>query len=143
MKSDSGAGQAKEQFPPVYLNTDLELEWCGDFKPLVNALAGQTYVLYNGPAGERNRLTLELEETPAEASEAISVFCGLIENLPPEAKAVWNAADSRVFDIGYESGIGEQLAKMVIEPDVLNRVAQLGVSVVVTIYPITLNKEGA
>lgn len=136
MSVGQGTDHPDAQIAPIYLNTDLEIEWTGDLSPLVAALAEQTAVLYNGPVGACHRVTLELLDTPAEASEAVSAICTLIENLSLEAANVWNAADLRLIDVGYESGIGKRFQKTIIEPSLLTRVAQLGAGLAVTVYPV-------
>jgi len=77
-----------------------------------------------------------------DAEWAISRFCAFIENLPPNARRLWDQCCSRVFDIGYESGDSPRCFRSILHPETVARVASLGAAIMVTIYPPSMHEIG-
>jgi hypothetical protein len=75
----------------------------------------------------------EQTETP---DDFIAGFCSLIEQFGPEARACWDGAFRKTFDIGYEcTGEAGSFASA-LSPAILAKMAGLGVSLGITIYPL-------
>lgn len=54
-----------------------------------------------------------------------------------EAREVWEGCCSRVMDVGYESGTSPQNFRSEIRTSTVQRVAAIGASIVITIYPFS------
>ena len=118
-----------------FLNVDLEIESSENLQLLVDDLGEDVLVLFNGK-WKNGFNFLAIETYPdANVDEKISLFCTLIENLSPEAKLIWDNAYSKKFDAGFECGEFPNSYQTEIRADTIKRVAELGASIVVTIYP--------
>lgn len=62
-------------------------------------------------------------------------LCDLAESLSPELRNLWDGADSRIFDAGFDAASGHPLAWFAVSPDLLRRIAALNVCLAFTIYP--------
>ena len=79
-----------------------------------------------------------------EPGPAILEFVRQIENLPPAARAFWDAATRRVFDIGFESGQQPHCpfnTSYSLGPDVLAAVARVRGELNITIYALDDGKD--
>lgn len=87
-----------------FCNVDLDVHASvssdTDFAVLIEGLAPVAYHLERPPG----LATFELHEQPVDPGHAILSFVNQIEHLTPGARAFWDAATRRVFDIGFESG---------------------------------------
>ena len=124
-----------------YLNVDLEIESKSDLSKIVEEFGEDVIVLY---CGERRGYQHASFESPnhADADETINHFCLLVEELPTEARAIWDGCCSRVMDVGYESGISPQNFRSEIRASTVQRVAAIGASIVITIYPLSHDHNG-
>lgn len=121
-----------------FLNVDLEIESSESLKPIIDSFGEEVSVLFDGETScgftlasfEIRGLTFNRD-----ADEIISNFCNLIENFSSNVKSIWDKCHSKKFDIGFESGNFPRSYKMEIRADTIERVAKLGVSIIVTIYP--------
>ncbi|MEW6585496.1 MAG: hypothetical protein AB1442_07755 [Nitrospirota bacterium] len=118
-----------------YLNTDFEISSPTDLTPLAEAFGGDVAVLYNGKWGEHFKAVFEINEFHSNANETIEFFCVLVENLNEQERLIWDNCFSKIFDIGYESGLSKQSYSSEIRPDVIKSVAKIGASIAITIYP--------
>ena len=119
-----------------FLNVDLELRSPADLTPLVEALKPACLVLAHIP-GDTNIANLEVDVDfeSATPDDYIMGFCDLIEHLPERARVIWNSSE-RIFDVGLESGNSSERLKFGIQPGTIDRVARLGASIAVTLYPV-------
>jgi hypothetical protein len=85
-----------------FLNVDLEVFSKSDLQPLVDALGSKVHVHYLGMEFRLFKAYVDLPEQPKTPESGILRFCELIQKLPSSARAVWNTAKSRSFDIGIE-----------------------------------------
>lgn len=121
---------------PEFLNVDLEIVTKRDPSPLARALDGKVHVLHCGPfKGRSHFLALEIFSARPSVEKLLSQFCTLIESLPPDAWQIWKEARRRTFDIGFQSGEARPPLAIRIEPATLNRVAKLGATIAITVYP--------
>jgi hypothetical protein len=67
--------------------------------------------------------------------EVLNLFCDQIDDLSLEAKEAWNSSRTKVLDIGFESlGSDATCYQRSIPHETILRLAQIGVSLVLTIY---------
>ena len=121
-----------------FLNLDLEIEAAFDLEPLVKHFEGHTFVLFLGTTGASFRLALEpvikgrLNADPVACTEH---FLSVLEAFPEEAKALWSACRSRVFDYGFDGGLEFPPIHIELSSSLLARSAKLGLGQRITIYP--------
>lgn len=123
--------------PGHFLNVNLEIESASDLAPLQAALGPDAVVLYCGAGG--NGFQLVLETNPAQEGAGpieatCSALCRIIEALPAEARAHWDGAYRRTFDIGLEATPGEVVARLGVATAMLGRIVALGGEIAVTVY---------
>ena len=120
-----------------FLNVDLEIDSLEQLQPIIDDFGEDVLVLYHGKNG--NGFDFAAFEVSAESDRdgdgIISTFCVLIENLSPESKSIWDKCHSKKFDVGFQSGDFPRSYQTEIRADTIERVAQLGASIVITIYP--------
>ena len=119
-----------------YLNTDLVIESKTDLSVIVHEFGEDVIVLYHGEMRGYQHASFESSEAGAGADEIINFFCMLVENLPEGAREVWDGCCSRVLDVGFESGESPSNFRSEIRASTIQRVAAIGASIVVTIYPV-------
>ncbi len=129
--------------PTEFLNVDLDLESKKSLEPLVGELGEKVHVVYNGRSEEKtNLVALEVYEGDDEDPDSIiNAFCKLIEKLSTQGRSAWESCSMRRFDIGFESGVSGHPLCVDLDPKTLKRVADLGGSIGVTIYPKKLAKK--
>jgi len=120
-----------------YLNTDLDIESKSDLTRIVEDFAEDVIVLHHEEMRGYQHASFEISAGSSDADGVINSFCLLVEELPKEVREIWNGCVSRVFDIGYESGSSPQNFRSEIRASTIQRVAEIGASVVITIYPET------
>jgi hypothetical protein len=122
-----------------FLNLDLDIEAPFDLAPLVAALGENVFELHTGPTrnGFESHLELAGESIqPGGADTAITAFVGLLSQLPPDARQLWDRATRRDFNIGIQGGLTPHAFEIGLSRDVLAVVAALGARVVVTVYAV-------
>jgi hypothetical protein len=122
-----------------YLNTDLVIESKTDLSRIVEEFGEDVVLLHHGEMRGYQHASFEIDSggTSAGADEIINSFCLLVENLPQEVREIWDACCSRVLDVGYESGTSPQNFRSEIRAFTIQRVAAIGASIVITIYPLS------
>ena len=117
-----------------FLNVDLEVRSPTDLQPLIDDLGEDVVNLHAGRVHDHHLATFEATVT-GDANHLIGYFCGLVDNLAPEARRSWDEAFSKVFDIGYEAGVGPKSYESDLQPETVAAVARVGAAIRVTIYP--------
>ena len=125
-----------------YLNTDLEIESREDLSPIVEYFGEDVAVLFHGEAMGSRRATFEIAGLVADADAVVNHFCMLAESLPEPERAIWNRCSRKFFDIGYEGGTHPRAFRSEIRPETVERMAKLGVAIVITIYSPSPGSEG-
>jgi hypothetical protein len=122
-----------------YLNTDLEIESKSDLSRIVQEFGDDVIVLYHGEMRGYQHASFEIAGggISASADEIINSFCALVEQLPKEVREIWEGCCSRVLDVGYESGMSALNFRSEIRAPTIQRVAAIGASIVITIYPLS------
>jgi hypothetical protein len=119
-----------------FLNVDLEIESTENLQPIIDDFGDNVSVLYHGENAKGfNFANFEISLGDRDADGIISNFCLLIENLSLETKTIWEKCCSKKFDIGFESGDFPRSYQTEIRADTIERVAKIGASIGVTIYP--------
>ena len=117
-----------------FLNVDLEIEHHLDIKAIVEDFGENVFNLYYGKIQDRYLASFELHDV-TDVDSTISSFCTLIKAMDNESKELWDTAYSKVFDVGYESGLEPNNYSSEIQADTIDQVAKLGASLKITIYP--------
>jgi hypothetical protein len=126
-----------------FLNVDLDIESAADLRPLAAELEAVCVILHASTTGrDRNRLSLvRLESLDCDNAHGpdtvIHDLCGVIEALSPAGRALWYSATVRQFDVGYDTqpAPAHPAARFALRPDTIGRVARIGASLAVTVYP--------
>ncbi len=61
-------------------------------------------------------------------------LCTLVEKLSPSAKKIWDEAEDRCFDLGFDANLDKKVGLHVFSAETLDRLAAIGVRVAVSIY---------
>jgi len=126
-----------------YLNTDLEIESKGDLSKIVEEFGEDVFVLHHGEMRGYQHASFEIAGSSSGADEIINSFCTLVEGLPKEVRETWDGCCSRVLDIGYESGTSPRNFRSEIRASTIQRVAEIGLGIVITIYPLPAEESAA
>ena len=124
-----------------YLNTDLEIESKSDLSKIVEEFGADVLVHHHGEIRGYQHASFSIAGGSSDPDATIEFFCTLVEYLPKDVREIWDGCCSRIFDIGYASGRSPQNFRSEIRAATIQRVAKIGASVVVTIYPETEEKE--
>jgi hypothetical protein len=121
---------------PYFLNVDLDIESKSPLRSLRLELSDKVSVTFSGRIKSHHCLDLEIVGGGKSQDSIVNAFCALIEGLSASGKRAWESAIKREFDFGYETRLSSQRAnRFSIRPNTLHRVAKLGATVAVTIYP--------
>ncbi len=126
-----------------FANVDLEIESEENLQSLIDDFGENVDVLYHELLVNGNDfVSLEFHLSAVEAGiygdpdRTVSAFCSLVENLPWESRKIWDKCQEMRFDIGFESGNTEKTFNTKIKAETVKRTAEIGASIVITIYPI-------
>jgi hypothetical protein len=121
--------------PPYFLNVDLDIESKSSLRPLARELGKRVSVMFSGLINGKHCLFIETAGAERGQDMIIQALCAVIEDLSVRSRRVWDAAERKEFDLGYESRLSSQRAnRFRIRPGTLRRMADLGASVAVTLY---------
>ena len=120
-----------------YLNTDLDLVSRDDLTALAIYLQDQKWSALH--AGWHSDGTwLGVFEAPhgnqGTPGRTISEMLEVLSALPEPLRKDWRSCSKRDFNIGYETGTDRRL-EQTLSNDLLKRIAALGASISITIYP--------
>lgn len=128
---------------PLYrfANVDLDVASRADLAPLIAALEPRAFCLH-GSAFRRGRLnvaTFELSRQPRNPDAGIRAFVAVIESLPPKARALWNGARKRDFNVGVDAAEGSQVFTVLAETVAL--AGRVRGSISFTVYPLAPDRR--
>lgn len=128
------ASKAKRSRPRAkfFLNVDLEVASKHSLSALIEALEPAAYSMERPPG--RAAFELSTANTGVGPGPLIRKLARLIGNLPPAARAEWQRASKRVFDIGLRSGREPFHEGYRLDPVTLAAVQAIGAELVITIY---------
>jgi hypothetical protein len=120
-----------------FLNVDLDLESKTSLAPIIAEFGEEVVVLHQTTSRDLHTASFEHAGSgcSGDAENIISQLCLLVEQLPPDARQIWEACCTRIFDIGYESGDNPSSFRSILHPETIKRMAGLGAAIMVTIYP--------
>lgn len=123
-----------------FLNVDLDIEMDGEPSALIRALQPHAYSLERPPG----RVSFELGSpvAPESPDPLIREFIRLIKLLPPDARAVWDRASRRVFDIGIQSLRRPFSETHRVTVETLREAAEVGAEIAVTVYALAHEEGG-
>ncbi|MFZ2643274.1 MAG: hypothetical protein WA117_19940 [Verrucomicrobiia bacterium] len=120
---------------PDFLNVDLVIESKSHLHTLAREFGGRVFVLFSGRMRGRHCLYVEAAGIHYNRDANINDLCALVEGLSASGRRVWDKADKKEFDLGYEMRLSSELAnRFTIRPRILRRIAVLGATVAVTVY---------
>jgi len=131
---------------PHFIEVDLEVWSRKDLGALARAVEDKAIVLYAGKIRRKFLVSLEASARRSSPESRIRALLRLVRSLPPAARAAWRGADSRVFNIGYDSGEIVDLkdprraarpCETSLGPEILRAVAAVSGTITTTIYPPT------
>ncbi|MGF1521135.1 MAG: hypothetical protein ACFBSF_02275 [Leptolyngbyaceae cyanobacterium] len=127
-----------------YRNTDLELVAAEELTPLVKFLASERLLLLQVSCREDGFWSATFETAEQYDEPELSIVCLLdaIESLPEALQARWSTCTHREFDIGYDCGNQPWAFNQELSSDLLNRMANVGVSLRITLYPPESERNG-
>jgi hypothetical protein len=121
-----------ERFTTFFLNVDLDLESTDDLNPLVLALDPRAFSLERQPG--RASFELNVPVLPADPEPLIREFVSVVQELPPEARALWDRCSRRVLDIGIQSASRPVQETYRLTPATLRMASDIGAEIALTVY---------
>jgi hypothetical protein len=114
-----------------FLNVDLEIWSRRNLGPLAEEFNGSTLHCGRTPRGWHASFEVE----PARSADStVKALVECVRSLPADARALWDAAGRRDFNIGIQGGTGSAPFELFLTPGTLADVARLGGRIVVTVY---------
>jgi hypothetical protein len=128
-----------KQNPERFLNADLEIFSESPLQPMIDEIGDRAMLLFGGPFSEEfpYMASYEIDHDPENKSPdaLILAFCDLISGLSPASRLLWDGAQNRVIDLGYEVPPGCERIQDSIPSNTLQAMAGLGINLAWTIYP--------
>jgi hypothetical protein len=125
-----------------FLNVDLEVRSSTDLQPLIDGLGEDVMNLHAGKVHDHYLATFEAT-VAGDANQLVGYLCGLVDALGPDARRSWDEASSKVFDMGYEAGVGPKSYESNLRPETVAAIARVGAAIRVTVYPPSKEPRGA
>jgi hypothetical protein len=118
------------------LNVDLDIWSATPLDDLVRAFGRRVFVLHAGREGRRYAAHLELarEGGSRGADALIRSFVALVRRLPPKARARWNRAQRRDFNVGIQAASKPYSYELPLEVSTVRATASVDARVVFTVY---------
>ncbi|MBI5542765.1 MAG: hypothetical protein HY901_02675 [Deltaproteobacteria bacterium] len=117
----------------TFLNVDLELYGQFDRQALVKALGKSVVVLHEGRAANAP-LVLEVTDVGLDVAKTLAQFLKLIQRLPKKARAAWDSAERRRFDIGIQGGKRPYSTSWALSPELVAGLAACHAELAITVY---------
>lgn len=125
-----------------FLNVDLDIYSRSDLQLLVKSFGKKVIPLYVGRERGSYSAHLELIGQRLTADSTIRAFCALIRALPKTGRELWESAKTREFSVGVEAGQRPFACDFRIEAQTVKSVADLGATIVLTVYGPERPKRG-
>ena len=121
-----------------FVSAQLEIESPRPLGYVLEAFSGEEIVSFDYRESKRG-FSVAFEHIGAGASTdpdaQIDMLCNVIENLNEHPRATWDGAYRKTFNLGYEIDSTESCFRSELKPQTVDRIAKLGASVLVSIYP--------
>jgi hypothetical protein len=126
----------------IFLNVDLEVFSKSNLQPLVDAMGNKVVVLHVSLYKRTHEAHVELSGSHLprtirhlKSPELLIVgFCSLIQELPPTARELWDAAKSRIFDIGIGPPKRDTFYRATIGREAIRAAAEVRAQIAITVY---------
>ena len=128
--------------PTTFLNVDLDVFARSSLEPLAAAFGSRVFQLFVGLHGNRYGAHFELRAQHKTADARIVALVNLVKGLPRPARAIWNQAYRRDFNIGIQGGVRPHSYELSLKPETLELVSSVDARLVVTVYA-TEGRRGA
>lgn len=129
-----------------YLNTDLDLTSREDLTALAAALSTRGMHCLMEPTHGQDGLwyaTFETDESYREPEPNIAAIVAILESLEAPLRQVLDGCTIREFNTGYDCGSKPWAFNQALSADLLGRMANIGASLRLTLYPPTRENDGA
>jgi hypothetical protein len=117
-----------------FLNVDLELVTEGVVDPILDHWSTNVAVLRNSAEEGRRTAWLELKDQYESPEDVIVEFLKLIDALPGQLRAVWDACSDRCFNVGIQAGNESHSSAFRISSGTLGRIAAVSARLELTVY---------
>jgi hypothetical protein len=125
-----------------FINVDLDIKSGKPLNALAEAWSDRVSPLHLDRLGRKHWLALELIPQPPDPESGILGFCRMVRRLRGAARAAWQNASAREFDIGIQAGLEHRSAEWVLSRRVMEALHDVGGHVRVTVYsPLALIEE--
>ncbi|QDT37132.1 hypothetical protein [Stratiformator vulcanicus] len=130
-----------------FLNVDLDVVSTRPTAPLTKSLDGIAYPLHETASDGQYLASYELTEpekragTEFNAEQMVLEFCDAIAALTGDALSVWVLASKKEFNLGFDSGLHPRNLQWSLQPETLQRVADVDAALVITIYAVSTGDE--
>jgi hypothetical protein len=123
-----------------FANVDLDVASRADLGPLIAAFKPRAFCLHGSAfrRGGLNVATFELSRQPRNADTGIRAFVALIDSLPPKARALWNGATKRDFNVGVEAAERPQV--FTVHAETVALAGRVRGSISFTVYPLAADR---
>jgi hypothetical protein len=120
-----------------YLNTDLDLRSASDLSDLGAYFETQGMWLLHVTKSDDGTwyATIETEVSYDEPAKNIDAILNAIESMPAPHQHAWSNCSIREFNVGYDCGDEPWAYNQAISSDLLGRLAKVGGSLRITLYP--------
>jgi hypothetical protein len=120
-----------------YLNTDLDLTSSEDLTAMAAIFEAQGVFALHVTRGEDElwHATFEIMDRQTEPERNIAALVAIAESLVEPHRSVWQRCTQREFNIGYDCGTEPWAFNQGLSCELLGRMAGVGASLRLTIYP--------
>ncbi len=135
MSDLAGVVDPQDEAAVRFLNVDVDLYGVVDRAALLRGFGEAIVVLHEGGDAGGPDISFELSGPDVRTlTGTIAELIALVRALPDDARAAWNAATRRVFDIGIQSGRAPHSTHWSIDANVLTALGEINADVVITVY---------
>ncbi len=129
----------KKQFEPPgsstrFLNIDLDVWSASPLEPLVHAFGRKVVTLHVGRTGREYAAHLELAVSPDSPDLLLRRFVRLVEDLPRPARALWNRARVREFNIGIQPAAKPYRFELHLKEATVRAAGRVNARIATTVY---------
>jgi hypothetical protein len=117
-----------------FLNVDLDIRSRVPLDPLLDAFGRRVVVLFAGREGRGHAAHLELAGETLSPDALVRRFVRLVERLPRAARASWNGAQSREFNVGVQAAREPHSFDVRLERATIQAVANVNGRIGLTVY---------
>ncbi len=131
-------------FPAAFLNVDLDIKSNSDPALIAKAWENRVIRMHAPKVGRQHWLRFALTFQPKTPTAAIRHFAKLVRGLPPRGRRAWAQAASKEFDVGIQAGFERRSGEWLLEPEIVQTIADLGARIRLTVYsPLLIIHEDA